>query len=152
MTPASPMSLALDQARLATVAAEVPVGCVITDPSGQLLASAHNLVETHHDVCAHAEIVAIREATKRLGQKYLEGCTLYVTLEPCAMCAAAIAHARLARVYFGAYDPKSGGVEHGAMIFRHATTHHKPEVYGGIMEQECARLLQDFFAAHRSIT
>jgi tRNA(adenine34) deaminase len=140
---------ALEQAELAQRAGEVPIGAVIVDGAGTLLASAHNLVETQHDISAHAEMLVIRDAANKRGTKFLEDCSLYVTLEPCAMCAQAIAFARIKRLYFGAYDPKGGGVEYGATIFRQPTTHHTPEIYGGIMEQECAHLLKEFFAQKR---
>jgi tRNA(adenine34) deaminase len=144
------MKLALQCACKASKCGEVPVGAVIVDARGAVIASAYNHVETLGDITAHAEMLAIREASHVLGTKYLEQCSLYVTLEPCAMCAQAIAYARLQRVYFGAYDPKSGGVEYGATIFKQPTTHHIPEVYGGIMERECADLLQDFFKLKRT--
>lgn len=143
------MERALACAREASACGEVPVGAVIVDAQGQMLASARNQVEAMRDVSAHAEMLAMREAARVRGTKFLEDCTLYVTLEPCAMCAQAIAFARIARVYFGAYDPKGGGVEYGATIFRQPTTHHIPEVYGGIMERECAELLKAFFATKR---
>ncbi|MCK5295997.1 MAG: nucleoside deaminase [Alphaproteobacteria bacterium] len=125
---------------------EVPVGAVIVNgKSGEIIASSGNRVEELKDPTAHAEILVIREAAEKLGQVRLEECDLYVTLEPCPMCAAAISHARIRRLYFGAYDPKSGGVEHGARVFSHKTCHHRPEVYGGIMETDCSNLLKDFF-------
>ena len=145
----SPMHVAIEQAMLAECSGEVPIGAVIVDDVGHIIASAHNLVESQHDISAHAEMLAIRTAAQVRGTKFLEDCSLYVTLEPCAMCAQAIAFARIKRLYFGAYDPKGGGVEYGATIFRQATTHHIPEVYGGIMEQECARLLKEFFTKKR---
>jgi tRNA(adenine34) deaminase len=128
---------------------EVPVGAVITDAAGAIVAEAHNAVETTLQATAHAELIAIQAALAQMDGKYLEGCTLYVTLEPCPMCAGAIAHARLAKLVFGAYDPKSGGVEHGPRVLAH--THHKPEIIGGVMESECAALLKDFFAGKRYI-
>lgn len=140
------MDLALAEARKAAAADEVPVGAVIVDAaSGDILAAAHNRVERDRDPTAHAEMLAIRAAAARLGQTRLEGCDLYVTLEPCAMCAQAIAFARLRRLYWGASDPKGGGVENGPRIFAQATCHHRPELYGGIGESESAALLQDFF-------
>ncbi len=140
------MDLALAQARMAAAAGEVPVGAVIVDAaSGGIVASAHNRVERDRDPTAHAEMLAIRAAAAALGQTRLEGLDLYVTLEPCAMCAQAIAFARLRRLYWGASDPKGGGVEYGARIFAQATCHHRPELYGGIGESESAALLQDFF-------
>jgi tRNA(adenine34) deaminase len=143
------MKEALQLAHKAAICGEVPVGAVIVDAAGEVVARSHNLVEAGGDVTAHAEMLAMREATATLGSKFLEDCSLYVTLEPCAMCATAISYARLKRIYFGAYDPKSGGVEHGATIFRQTTTHHQPEVYGGIMEAECAAVLKNFFEARR---
>lgn len=146
----SPMDLALQQARTAADLGEVPVGAVLVDgATGDLLAHAHNRVEAQHDATAHAELLAIQAAARRLGMKRLEHADLYVTLEPCAMCAAAISLARLRRLYFGAYDPKGGGVDHGARIYQQPTCHHRPEVVGGIEEARCAALLKDFFAARR---
>ena len=144
-----PMGLALAEARAAAVAGEVPVGAVLVDGQGRILARAHNLVERLHDPTAHAELLAIRDAAQRLGAARLQGADLYVTLEPCAMCAQAIAFARLRRVVFGAYDPKGGGVDHGARIFEQPTTHHRPEVVGGFRESECAALLTAFFRQRR---
>ena len=142
------MSLALDQARQAADRGEVPVGAVLVR-DGQVLAARGNRVEQDCDPTAHAEILVIRQASAQLGQTRLEGMDLYVTLEPCAMCAQAIALARLRRVYFGAYDPKGGGVEHGARVFDHATCHHRPEIYGGLRESEAASLLKAFFQVRR---
>jgi tRNA(Arg) A34 adenosine deaminase TadA len=149
VSAADAMQTALEEARAAAAAGEVPVGAVLLGLDGALLARAHNLVETLHDPTAHAELLAIRDAARRLGAKRLEGASLYVTLEPCAMCAQAIAFARLARVVFGAYDPKGGGVDHGARIFEQPTTHHRPEVVGGVRERECAALLRGFFEERR---
>ncbi len=143
------MQLALDQARAAADRGEVPVGAVIVDAYGEVIAVAGNRTEEDAEPTAHAEMLAIREAAKTLGGPRLVDCDLYVTLEPCAMCAAAISLARLRRLYFGAYDPKSGGVEHGAKVFEHATCHHRPEVIGGINETEAAALLKDFFKDRR---
>jgi len=144
------MDLALAEAHAAAAAGEVPVGAAIVDAaSGALLASAHNRVERDRDPTAHAEMLAIRAAAAKRGQTRLEGCDLYVTLEPCAMCAQAIAFARLRRVYWGASDPKGGGVENGARIFSQATCHHRPELYGGIGESQSAALLRAFFQARR---
>lgn len=149
--PPMPMRRALDLARAAAAAGEVPVGAVVIEAaSGRELAAAHNRVETDCDPAAHAEILAIRAAAAEVGSARLPGCDLYVTLEPCPMCAQAIAFARLRRVYFAAYDPKGGGVEHGPRIFSQPTCHHRPEVYGGIEEQAAARLLRDFFGDRRS--
>ena len=124
---------------------EIPVGAVIVR-NGEMITHAHNRCIADHDPTAHAEIVAIRQAAKILGNYRLTDCDLYVTLEPCAMCAAAIAHARIRRLYFGAYDPKSGGVEHGARIFQQATCHHRPEIIGGLEEHTASQLLKEFFA------
>jgi tRNA(adenine34) deaminase len=147
---ASRMEIALAEARTAAERGETPVGAVIADPAtGAVLARAGNRVRELDDPTAHAEVLAIRSACAARGSERLDGCDLYVTLEPCAMCAAAISSARIARLYYGASDPKSGGVEHGARVFAHAQTHHKPEVYGGIAEAEAARLLGLFFAARR---
>ena len=144
------MQLALEQAKLAAERGEVPVGAVIVDTRTQeVLATAHNLTESEFDPTAHAELLAIRAAAAKLCSTRLSDCDLYVTLEPCAMCAQAIAHARIRRVYFGAYDPKSGGVEHGARIFSQPTCHHRPEVIGGLEENAAANLLRAFFADKR---
>lgn len=144
-----PMALALEQARLAATLGEVPVGAVLLDAEARVLAQAHNRVECDHDPTAHAELLAIRAAAQRLGTARLVGCRLFVTLEPCAMCAQAIAFARVERLVFGAYDPKGGGVEHGARIFEQPTCHHRPEVIGGVMERDCGALLKDFFRERR---
>ena len=142
--------MALAEARAAAAAGEVPVGAVLVDgATGQVVATAHNRVERDHDPTAHAEMLAIRAAARRLGEKRLEGLDLYVTLEPCPMCAQAIAFARLRRVYWGASDPKGGGVENGPRIFAQATCHHQPELYGGIGESAAAELLRDFFRQRR---
>ncbi len=142
--------MALAEARAAAAAGEVPVGAVLVDgATGQVVASAHNRVERDHDPTAHAEMLAIRAAARRLGEKRLEGLDLYVTLEPCPMCAQAIAFARLRRVYWGASDPKGGGVENGPRIFVQPTCHHRPELYGGIGESAAADLLRDFFRQRR---
>jgi tRNA(adenine34) deaminase len=142
------MARALEQARAAAAVAEVPVGAVLVH-RGRLLAEGHNLTVTAHDPTAHAEVVTLREGAQRIGDFRLVETTLYVTLEPCAMCAAAIAAARLARLYYGAADPKSGGVEHGARVFAHPQAHHVPEIYAGIAEAESASLLRAFFRARR---
>ena len=146
---ASAMGPALDLARAAAEAGEVPVGAVITDSAGRIIAGAHNGTRTDRDPTAHAELLAIRAAAQALGSERLAGCTLWVTLEPCAMCAGAISHARLARLVYAAPDPKGGGVEHGARVFAQPTCHHRPEVLAGIGEAEAAGLLRDFFAARR---
>lgn len=141
------MALALAEAEAAGARGEVPVGAVIVK-DGMVIARAGNRVEELGDPTAHAEMLAIRAAAA-LGDKRLEGCDLYVTLEPCPMCAAAISLARLRRLYFGAYDPKGGGVEHGAKVFDHATCHHRPEVYGGLEESRAAGMLRGFFEERR---
>lgn len=131
-------------------AGEVPVGAVLVDANGEIVAAAHNRVATDGDPTAHAEMLVLRTGAARLGRPLLAGCDLYVTLEPCAMCAAAIALARLRRLYFGAYDAKGGAVEHGPRLFAQPTIHHRPEVYGGIAEQSAARLLRAFFRERRA--
>ncbi len=142
------MALALDAARTARGAGEVPVGAVVVK-DGAVVAAAHNAPRALHDPTAHAEMLAIREAAQRLGDERLTGCDLYVTLEPCPMCAGAIQHARIARLYYGAADPKGGAVEHGARLFDRPGSLHRPEVYGGIGEDEAAQLLRGFFAERR---
>ena len=144
------MDLAIAEAEAAAADGEVPVGAVLVDPaSGRVLARAHNRTEALCDPTAHAEILAIRAACAEAGSPRLPGIDLYVTLEPCPLCAAAIGFARLRRVYFGAYDPKGGGVEHGPRLFDQPTCHHRPEVYGGIQESRASALLRDFFQARR---
>lgn len=142
------MEMAFNEARAAGARGEVPVGAVIVR-DGQVLAAAGNRVEELADPTAHAELLAIRAAGAAAGEPRLDGADLYVTLEPCPMCAAAISFARLRRVYFGAYDPKGGGVEHGAKVFDHPTCHHRPEVIGGIRETAAGELLKDFFRERR---
>jgi tRNA(adenine34) deaminase len=142
------MQFALDEARAAAARGEVPVGCVIVR-GGEVVARAGNRTLADKDPTGHAELLAIREAAARLGSERLTDCDLYVTLEPCAMCAAAMSFARIRRLYFGAADPKGGAVEHGVRFFSAATCHHRPEVYGGINESESASLLREFFAARR---
>jgi len=149
LEPGGPMQLALAAARQAGDVGEVPVGAVVVDAAGEVLAVAHNEVEARSDPTAHAEILALREAGRRRGTPRLTDCDLYVTLEPCPMCAQAIAFARIRRLYFAAADPKGGGVEHGARVFAASSCHHRPEVIGGIRETEAAALLRDFFAARR---
>ena len=146
------MKHAYNLARQAFDCNEVPVGAVIVDRStGQVVARAHNQVEARQNPTQHAEMLAIEAACRVLGTKYLTQCDLYVTLEPCPMCASAISLARLGRLYFGAYDPKSGGVEHGPCVFNGATSlHHIPEVVGGLMELECGELMTEFFAQRRA--
>lgn len=136
-------------ARAAAQKGEVPIAACVVAGDGTVLTSAHNLVETNGDATAHAELLAIRAASATRKSKYLEDCTLYVTLEPCAMCAQAASLAKIKKIIFGAYDVKGGGVEHGARVFSHATCHHAPEVIGGVMEAECGQLLTDFFKARR---
>jgi tRNA(adenine34) deaminase len=142
------MSRALELARAAEAAGEVPVGAVVTC-EGAIVGEGHNRPRGLTDPTAHAEILAIRAAAARLGSERLENCELWVTLEPCAMCAGAIAHARIGRLYYAASDPKGGAVEHGARVFEQPQCLHRPEVYGGIGESEAAALLRDFFAARR---
>lgn len=146
--PPTPMDLALAEARKAAMLGEVPIGAVLVRDS-VVVAAAHNRVETDKDPTAHAELLAIRAGAAALGAPRLPDCDLYVTLEPCAMCAQAIAFARIRRLYYGAGDPKGGGVEHGARVFTLATCHHRPEIYGGIGETDAAALLKEFFAARR---
>lgn len=139
------MDKALAEARAAAGRGEVPVGAVIADAAGRVIAAAGNRTRELRDPTAHAELLAIRGACAVLGSERLTGCALYVTLEPCAMCAAAIAAARIARLYYGASDPKSGGVAHGARVFAHPQCHHVPEVYDGIAAREAEALLRAFF-------
>ncbi len=144
------MALALQVAETAGADGEVPVGAVIVDPeTGDVLARAGNQVEAQNDPTAHAEVIAIRAAARAAGTPRLAGCDLYVTLEPCPMCATAISFARIRRVIFGAYDPKGGGVDHGPRIFAQATCHHRPEVVGGVEARRSEALLKDFFSARR---
>ena len=145
----SPMQVALQEARAAAAREEVPVGAVVVDSSGKIIAQAGNRVRELNDPTAHAEILAMREACSRLGSERIGDCDLYVTLEPCPMCASAISFARIRRLYYGASDPKSGGVEHGSRIFSQSTCHHAPEIYPGISETEAAQLLREFFASRR---
>jgi tRNA(adenine34) deaminase len=142
------MEMALDQARAAGLRGEVPVGCVVVR-DGEIVARSGNRTLADKDPTAHAELLAIRAAASALGTERLTDCDLYVTLEPCAMCAAAMSFARIRRLYFGASDPKGGAVENGVRFFASATCHHRPDVYGTINESECAALLKDFFAARR---
>jgi tRNA(adenine34) deaminase len=145
---ASFMEIALEEARGAGGRGEVPVGCVIVR-DGAVIARAGNRVIADRDPTAHAEIVAIRQAAAVLGSERLEDCDLYVTLEPCAMCAGAIAFARIRRLYYGAADPKGGAVDNGVKFFAAPTCHHRPEVYGGMAEAEAGVLLREFFQARR---
>jgi tRNA(adenine34) deaminase len=145
----SPMTLALDEAFAAAARGEVPVGAVVTGPGGAVLSRAGNRVEKLHDAAAHAELLAMREAAAALGQTRLQGCDLWVTLEPCPMCAAAASLFRVRRVVFGAYDQKGGGIEHGPRVFQAPGCLHVPEVVGGVQEAACAAPLKAFFAARR---
>lgn len=147
--PNSPMRTALEAAERAAASGEVPVGAVIVDRDGVVVAVSGNRVEANHDPTAHAEIQVIREAGQKLGTNRLSNCDLYVTLEPCAMCAGAIAHARIRKLVFGAYDPKGGGVDHGARVFERETCHHRPEVIGGVNQTEAEKHLRTFFAGKR---
>jgi tRNA(adenine34) deaminase len=146
---APPMDLAFAQAISARDLGEVPIGAVVVSAGGEVLASAGNSTLALHDPTAHAELLAIRAACAKLGSERLVGCDLYVTLEPCAMCAAAISFARIRRLYFGAPDPKGGAVEHGPRFFAQGTCHHAPEVIGGLGESQAASLLRDFFTRRR---
>ena len=149
MTFTSQMQTALAEARAAAARGEVPVGAVVTGPDGRILAQAGNRMRELNDPTAHAEMLALRAACAVTGSERLTGCDLYVTLEPCPMCAAAIAFARIRRLYYGAQDPKSGGIAQGPRIFAHPQCHHVPEVIDGLCAPEAARLLTDFFAARR---
>ena len=144
-----PMPLAFAEAESAGQRGEVPIGCVIVDQSGNVMAKAGNRTIELKDPTAHAELLAIREAAARLGSERLAGCDLYVTLEPCTMCAAAISFARIRRLYFAAGDEKMGAVEHGPRFFAQVTCHHRPEVYGGLSEARGQKLLRDFFQNRR---
>lgn len=143
------MEIALLEAKLAMQSGEVPVGVVIVK-SGNIIAKAGNLTIKNRNSTAHAEILAIQKAHLKVHSRFLIDCDLYTTLEPCTMCSGAISLARINRVYFGAYDPKSGAIYNGAKVFNNSACHHKPEIYGGIMEQECSDLLKEFFQQLRS--
>ena len=145
----SHMGVALEEARAAANRGEVPVGAVLVSPDGEVLARAGNRTRELNDPTAHAEILVLRAACARAGSERLPDHDLYVTLEPCAMCAAALAAARIRRIYYGAADPKSGGVAHGARVFSHPQAHHLPEIYDGIAADDAAELLKDFFASRR---
>lgn len=145
MTFKSHMEAALEEARAAGARGEVPVGAVLVSPEGAVVARAGNRTRELNDPTAHAEILVIREACHLAASERLPGHDLYVTLEPCAMCAAALSNARIARLYYGAADPKSGGVAHGARVFAHAQCHHAPEIYDGIAAREAETLLREFF-------
>ncbi len=150
MSTPTPMEIAFQEAEAAAARGEVPVGAVVVDPtSGAVLGRAGNRTEELADPTAHAEVLAIRQACAALGEPRLPGLDLYVTLEPCALCAAAISFARLRRVYFGAYDPKGGAVDHGPRFYTQPTCHHAPEVYGGFDETRAGVLLRDFFKDRR---
>ena len=143
------MSLAYQEAEAAGARGEVPIGAVVVGPAGEVLGAAGNEVEARHDPTAHAELLAIRAAAAKVGAPRLPNCDLYVTLEPCPMCATAASFARIRRIVFGAYDPKGGGVEHGARVFSQPTCHHAPEVVGGVEASRAEDLLKGFFAARR---
>ncbi len=150
MTQNKYMAEALEEARRAATLGEIPVGAVLVNGlTGEVVASAGNRTEQDHDATAHAEIIVLQLAGRLLKSPRLADCDLYVSLEPCAMCAAAISFARIRRLYFGAYDPKGGGVEHGPRFYQQATCHHRPEVYGGMEEAAAATLLKDFFKDKR---
>lgn len=149
MTFRSYMNIALTEAAAAADRGEVPVGAVVLNAQGQVIAQAGNRTRELNDPTAHAEMLAIRAACAALGQERLTGCDLYVTLEPCPMCAGAITNARIARLYYGASDPKSGGVEQGARVFAHPQCHHVPEIYDGISGIQAEKMLKDFFQAKR---
>lgn len=144
------MSLALAEAEAAAESGEVPVGAVLVGPDGKVIAAARNAMRQNNDPTAHAEIAAIRAACATLGNERLSDCDLYVTLEPCPMCAGAIAEARIRRLYYGAADAKGGAVDNGVALFDQKTCHHAPEVIGGLRESDCAALLKDFFALRRN--
>jgi len=143
------MAHALEEAAAASEAGEVPIGAALVDASGAVIATSGNRVERDRDPTAHAELLVLRAGAAALGMKRLAECDLYATLEPCPMCAAAISLAHIRRLYFGAYDPKGGGVEHGPRIFEQPTCHHRPEIYGGIGERRAAEVLRKFFRARR---
>ncbi len=145
----NPMVEALAQARAAAARGEVPVGAVVTTRDGAILAAAGNRTEALDDPTAHAEMLALRAAAAARGSPRLTGCSLYVTLEPCPMCAQAASFARIRRLYYGCADPKGGGIDHGPRLYAQSGCHHRPEVYGGIAESEAASLLRNFFAARR---
>ena len=150
MTPQEYMQKALDLAIISSQQDEIPVGCLIVNSNtGEIIASTHNLSQHSEDATAHAEILAIREACKRLKQNRLWDLDMYVTLEPCTMCSAAISFARIKNLYFGAYDEKGGAVINGVKFYEQKTCHHKPNVIGGILEEQCSQLLKDFFKNKR---
>ena len=143
------MTRLISIAKVAAEAGEVPIAASIVGPDGVAVATYHNEVEQRRDATAHAELLAIQMACRKLGRKYLEEYTLYVTLEPCAMCAQAASLAKIGKIVYGAFDPKGGGIEHGARIFRQKTCHHKPEIISGVEADACGKLLTDFFKAKR---
>ena len=145
-----PMEIAIKEAKKAFLKNEIPVGAVITDEKGNLIAKAFNQVETKKDPTAHAEIQAIKKATLKIKNKYLKNCNIYVTLEPCSMCASAIQNARIKRLYFGCYDEQRGAVSNGVKIFNQQYCNHKPEIYDGIRESDCNSLLKKFFKKLRT--
>lgn len=147
--PSPAMAMALEAARKAAEIGEVPIGAALVGPGGDVIAVAGNRTIIDRDPTAHAEMLVIRDACKQLGTERLTGCDLFVTLEPCPMCAAAISFARIRRLYYGASDPKGGGIEQGPRIFAHPTCHHQPEIYSGIADKESAALLRAFFQARR---
>lgn len=151
MLPKDYMQKALDLARLSAEKDEIPVGCLIVNSNtGEIIASSHNLSQHSEDATAHAEIIAIREACKKLNQNRLWDMDMYVTLEPCTMCSAAISFARIKNLYFGAHDEKGGAVANGVKFYEQKTCHHKPNVVGGILEEECSQILKDFFKNKRN--
>lgn len=142
------MHIAYEQARIAYAQNEVPVGAVIVH-NAHIISTAHNTTECDSNSLRHAEIIALNTAMQALGAKRLPECDLYVTMEPCTMCAGAIAHARIRTLIYGCYDPKAGAIEHGTKVFQNTTIHHRPTIIGGVMEQECATILQNFFKEKR---
>lgn len=150
MTPDDYMQLALKQAQKAAAIDEIPVGCLIVNPAkNEVIATTHNRNQHTFDATAHAEILAIRQACEKLSQNRLWDMDMYVTLEPCAMCAAAISYSRIKNLYFGAFDEKGGAVVNGVKFYEQKTCHHKPEVHGGIMEKQCSEILKQFFQNKR---
>jgi tRNA(adenine34) deaminase len=144
------MQMALDEAHIAAQAGEVPVGAVLVGQDGNILARTRNQMRALNDPTAHAEILAIRQACETMGNERLMGCSLYVTLEPCPMCAGAIAEARIAKLFYGAADVKGGAVDNGVALFDQKSCHHAPDVIGGLRESDCAALLKEFFALRRN--
>ena len=144
------MQMALDEAHIAAQAGEVPIGAVLVGQDGNILARTRNQMRALNDPTAHAEILAIRQACETMGNERLMGCSLYVTLEPCPMCAGAIAEARIAKLFYGAADVKGGAVDNGVALFDQKSCHHAPEVIGGLRESDCAALLKEFFALRRN--